>query len=64
MNDANYLGLDVHKGTISAPVLDSSGRLVMEAVLETKAEGILQFRHGLPGSFQVPFEEGSHLGRE
>jgi hypothetical protein len=43
MNDAKYIGLDVHRATISAAVLDSAGNLVMEAILETKTEIILQF---------------------
>jgi hypothetical protein len=29
-------GLDVHQATISVAVLDSAGKLVMEAILETK----------------------------
>jgi hypothetical protein len=29
MNDAKYIGLDVHQATISATVLDSAGKLVM-----------------------------------
>ena len=33
--------------------------LVMEAILETKAETILQFVHGLRGSLHVTFEEGT-----
>jgi hypothetical protein len=37
MNDAKYIGLDVHQATISATVLDSTGKLVMESILETKA---------------------------
>jgi hypothetical protein len=41
MNDAKYIGLDVHHATISAVVLDSTGRLVMESILETKASTIL-----------------------
>jgi hypothetical protein len=28
MNDTKYIGLDVHQATISAVVLDSTGRLV------------------------------------
>ena len=40
-------------------VLDSAGKLVMEAILETKAETILQFIHGLRGSLHVTFEEGT-----
>jgi transposase len=59
MNDAKYMGLDVHQATISVAVLDSAGKLVMEAILETKAETILQFLRGLSGSLSVTFEEGT-----
>ena len=45
MNDAKYIGLDVHQATISAAVRDSDGKLVLEAILETKAETMLQFIH-------------------
>ena len=46
-------------GTISAAVLDSAGNLVMEAIVETKTETILQFLHSLRGSLHVTFEEGT-----
>jgi transposase len=59
MNDAKYIGLDVHQATISVAVFDSAGKLVMEAILETKAETILQFLRGLRGSLHVTFEEGT-----
>src|SRR5580693_7999539 len=59
MTDAKYIGMDVHTATISAAVRDSSGNLVMEATLETKAETILEFVHGLRGSLHVSFEEGT-----
>jgi transposase len=59
MNDAKYIGMDVHQATISAAVRDASGNLVMEATLETKAETILEFVHGLRGSLRVSFEEGT-----
>src|SRR3984893_5290819 len=59
MNDAKYIGLDVHQATISVAVLDSAGNLVMEAILETKAETILQFIHGLRVSLHVTVEEGT-----
>ena len=59
MNDAKYIGMDVHQATICAAVRDSSGNLVMEATLETKAETILEFVHGLRGSLRVSFEEGT-----
>ena len=41
------------------PSLDAEGKLVMEAILETKAETVLQFIHGLRGSLHVTFEEGT-----
>jgi transposase len=59
MNDAKYIGMDVHQATISAAVRDSRGNLVMEAILETKADTILEFIHGLRGSLSVTFEEGT-----
>jgi len=59
MNDAKYIGLDVHQATISVAVLDSAGKLVMAAILETKAETILQFLRSVRGSLQVTFEEGT-----
>src|SRR6202790_206890 len=59
MNDAKYIGLDVNQETSWVAVLDSAGKLAMEAVLETKAETILQFLHGLRGSLQVTLEEGT-----
>jgi transposase len=59
MNDAKYIGMDVHQATISVAVRDSRGNLVMEAILETKAETILQCICGLRGSLQVTFDEGT-----
>ena len=47
MNSEKYIGLDVHQATIVFAVLDSSGRLVMESILETEAATILQFFAGL-----------------
>jgi hypothetical protein len=32
--DANYIKLDVYQATISAVVLDSNGKVVMESILE------------------------------
>ena len=33
LNDAKCIGLDVHQAMISLAVLDSAGKLVMEAIL-------------------------------
>jgi transposase len=59
LNDAKYIGLDVHQATISVVVLDCTGHLVMESIIETKAATILQFLHGLSGSLHLTFEEGT-----
>jgi len=59
MDSTKYIGLDVHKETISIAVLNSSGKLVMESILETKASTILEFIRGLRGSLHVTFEEGT-----
>lgn len=59
MNDVKYIGMDVHKETVSIAVLDSIGKLMMESVVETKAATILQFIQGLRGSLCVTFEEGT-----
>jgi hypothetical protein len=58
VTDAKYIGFDVHQATVSAAVLDSTGNLVMEPILETKATTILQFFQGLRGSVHVALQEG------
>jgi transposase len=59
MNCEKYIGLDVHQATISVAVMDPTGKLVMECILETKASTILEFFAGLRGSLSVAFEEGT-----
>jgi transposase len=54
-----YVGMDVHKESISIAVMNSVGKIVMECVLETKASMILQFINGLRGDVRVTFEEGT-----
>jgi transposase len=60
MNSVKYVGLDVHRDTISVAVLDAEGKLVMQSILATHAAAILDFIHGLRGSIEVTFEEGTH----
>ena len=61
MNSEKYIGLDVHQATISVAVLDSTGKLVMGSILETKAATILEFFAGLRGTLSVTLER--NLGR-
>src|SRR6266567_4272669 len=58
-HDVKYIGMDVHKEAIVIAVLNGSGKLVMETILETKASSILQFIHGLRGELHVTWEEGT-----
>jgi len=37
MESTKYIGVDVHKDTISVAVMNSAGKVVMESILETKA---------------------------
>jgi len=59
MDSVKYIGMDVHKEAISIAVLNCSGKLVMECVIETKAITIVQFFQGLRGSLHVTLEEGT-----
>jgi len=58
-SEVKYIGLDVHKEAISIAVLNGSGKLVMESIIETKAVTILQFVQGLRGELHVTLEEGT-----
>ena len=57
--DIKYIGMDVPKAAVVITVLNSSGKLVMESIVETKASSILQFIHGLRGELHVTWEEGT-----
>jgi hypothetical protein len=58
VNDEKYIGLDVHQATIVVAVMDSTGKLVMESILETKAarfnfRGYSIFLNLLPQTFKM-----------
>src|ERR1700758_37363 len=57
--DVKYIGMDVHKEAIVIAVRNTSGKLVMESIVETKASSLLQFIHGLRGELHVTWEEGT-----
>ncbi len=59
MTITKYIGMDVHKESISIAVMNSTGKLVMECVIETKASMLLQFIDGLRGDVHITFEEGT-----
>jgi hypothetical protein len=58
MTSTKYIGMDVHKESISIAVMNGAGKIVMERVIETKASMIVQFIDGLRGDLQA------HLKKE
>lgn len=58
-SNPKYIGMDVHKESISIAVRNAVGKVVMESVIETKASMILQFIDGQRGDVHVTFEEGT-----
>src|SRR6201998_4800456 len=59
MDSKKYIGMDVHKESISIAVRNDVGKIMMECVIETKASMILQVINGLRGDVQGTFEEGT-----
>ena len=59
MRQEKYIGMDVHQATISVAVVEASGKLIMECLLETKASTIVEFIQGLQGTMSLTFEEGT-----
>jgi transposase len=51
--------MDVHLATIVVVVLNAAGKCVMESVIETKGNTIIEFISGLSGTVHVIFEEGT-----
>jgi transposase len=54
-----YVGMDVHPATISIAVMNEQGRVVSEAIIETKTEAVRNFIKSLRGERHVTLEEGT-----
>lgn len=63
MTSAQYIRIDVLKESISIAVRNSVGKVMMECVIGTKANTILQFMDGLRGDLRVAFEVARHTAR-
>ena len=59
MSDIKYVAFDVHQATISAAVVDLSGKLITQAVFQTEASAIQDFLRGISDNLHLTFEEGS-----
>lgn len=58
-NSSRYIGLDVHRDTISVAVLDSRGKQILERVIPTSAAALLELVSLLRGTLHVALEEGT-----
>jgi len=54
-----YIGMDVHKAMSVIVVLDSLGKVLAEAIIETKGSTIVDFLKSQRGTLHVAFEEGT-----
>ena len=54
-----YVGMDVHQASIVICVMNAVGKVVMESIIETKAQTVRDFISGLKGEVHVTFEEGT-----
>jgi transposase len=55
-----YIGIDVHSSTLVVNARDAFGKVVLQSVVPTRADAILQCIGGLRGRLRVTFEEGTH----
>ncbi len=60
MNTIKYIGIDVHQATSVFAIRDNQGKLIGEAVLETKPTAIVDFLKAQRGTVWVTFEEGTY----
>ena len=59
MNTLKYIGMDVHKAMTVIAVLNHEGKVVAEAIVETKSTAILDFIRSQRGTVNVAFEEAT-----
>ena len=53
MNQAKYIGMDVHQSTTVFAVLNADGRVVWETIVATAARPIIDLLESLSGSLHV-----------
>jgi hypothetical protein len=52
-----YVAMDVHKASVVAGVRDEGGKMIGQAVVETKAQTIRDYVRGLSGTIHLTFEQ-------
>lgn len=58
-NGIRYVGLDVHRDSISVAVLDSRGKLIYDRIIPTSAAAVLELVELVRGKLHVVLEEGT-----
>ena len=59
MTEIKYIGMDVHMAMTVIAVANNVGKVIAEAIVETKTRTILDFLKGQRGTLHVTFEEGT-----
>jgi transposase len=59
MDEIKYAGIDLHQSTCLIAVHDEHGKALTESIVETRAETLRAFFHGLSGVIHVAFEVGT-----
>ena len=60
MSNHMFAGADVHAVSTTFAVMDDSGKIVMESVVETTAKTLVSVVTSMPGAVHLTFEEGTH----
>jgi transposase len=59
MSCSKYIGMDVHRATTVIAVRSATGKVLAEAIVETKATAIMDFIRSQRGTVWVTLEEGT-----
>ena len=59
MNNDKYVAMDVHKASVVIGVRDGAGKMISQAIVETKAQTLKDYVKSLSGKIHLTFEEGT-----
>jgi transposase len=60
MSDIKYIGIDAHQATSVIAVMNKNGKVIAEAIIETKGDAVIDFLKSQRGTLAVTFEEGTY----
>jgi len=59
MNNDKYVAMDVHKASVVIGVRDGAGKMISQAIVETKTQTLKDYVKSLSGTVHLTFEEGT-----